>query len=278
MGLETIVDILDTAVKENAAPRNEYLGEDGLLHCCTCHDKRQTVVEFLGKVKTVRCACRCVRAEHEAFKEQERQDELDRKRRICFQGTDMKGWCFANDDRRSPETSDAMRKYAEQFPEFYRDGKGFLLYGEPGTGKTFFAACVANAVIDRGYSARMTNFEQIANTLSGIFEKQEYLDSLNKFDLLVIDDLGIEQQNTKMRSIVYNVIDARYRSGLPMIVTTNLDIKTITKPGDLDHERIYDRIIERCLAVKVSGGSRRREAVKTEWNDMRAKLGLGVRS
>jgi DNA replication protein DnaC len=263
---------------ENAYPHiNEYIGEDGLLHCSTCNGKRQCEVEIFGKRKIVRCACRCVTAERDAFKERQRQEQLDRVRNICFQGTNMDAWCFKNDDRRNPQLSDAMKRYADNFVEFKNKGKGMLLYGDAGTGKTFYAACIANEIIEKGQRPMMTNFAQVINNVQSTWEKQEYINDLCKYDLLIIDDLGIERQTTTVQEIVFNVIDTRYRSGLPMIITTNLTPKEFTKATEIGNKRIYDRIIERCLAVEVAGESRRREAAKTEWNDMRKQLGMEIK-
>ena len=74
--------------------------------------------------------------------------------------------------------------------------------------------------------------------------------------------------------MVFNIIDARYRSGLPMIITTNLTIEQIKSPENVNYSRIYDRIIERCFPVEVQGKSRRRAAVRADYNDMKSLLGL----
>ena len=37
-----------------------------------------------------------------------------------------------------------------------------------------------------------------------------------------------------------------------MIITTNLTLEELKNPPDLAHARIYDRILERCIPVKIS--------------------------
>lgn len=256
-------------------PESEYLGEDGFLHCAVCNEPVQTDIEVFGTTRRVRCVCRCRTAEREAEKEKERQQEKHRKRMICFSETNMIDWTFENDDRKNPKISDAMLRYAENFPKFLKEGKGLLLHGPVGTGKTYHAACIANRVIDNGYSALMTNFARITNKIQGMFDgKQEYIDSLNRYALLVIDDLGAESKSDYRQEIVFNVIDSRYRAGLPMIVTTNLTTDEITKSQDVGYSRIYDRIIERCFPVNVSGQSRRRASVRETYNETKDILGL----
>ena len=55
------------------------------------------------------------------------------------------------------------------------------------------------------------------------------------------------------------VIDCRYRSRKPMIITTNLQLEEIKNPPDLAHARIYDRILERCAPILFSGKNFREE-------------------
>ena len=271
----TLLSAVDALSASVPTPEKEYTGEDGFLHCAKCNDRVQTDVEVFGTIRRVRCICRCKQAERDSFADRERMEEIERKRRICFSETNMKEWCFANDDRKNPKLSDAMRRYTDEFPQFLKNGKGLLLYGTVGTGKTFYAACIANRLIDKGYTALMSNFARLTNTIQGMYEgKQEYIDSLNRYSLLVIDDLGAERKSEFMQEMVFNIIDSRYRSGLPFIVTTNLTSDEIKKPQDIGYSRIYDRVLERCFPIEVSGQSRRKMSVKDTYNDVKDILGL----
>jgi DNA replication protein DnaC len=273
-----MLNIVAAKAEAGAEKETEYMGEDGLLKCRICGGPRQTIVTlpFEGaQPRTVRCWCNCP-TEMDKLREQERRDEMQRRRSVCFHGTSMAGWNFANDDRSRPELSDAAQRYAEQFKQHMRDGKGLLLYGPVGTGKTYLAACIANAVIDKGYRPLMTNFANVANKLQSTWEKQEYIDELCRYDLLILDDLGAERKSEYMQEMVWNIIDARYRAGGPVIVTTNLTPEELAQPADIGYSRIYDRILERCLAVKVDGRSRRRVEAVNNRNKMREQLGMEV--
>lgn len=270
--LGTMIDKISGNVKR---PDNTYIGEDGLMRCSICKGKVQTKINVFGEDRIVGCICECRKKEIEAEEQERHRQEFERRRVKCFAESKMASWTFAADDRKTPKISDAMQRYVDNFPEFRKDGKGLLLYGTVGTGKTYFAACVANGLIDKGNRVLMTNFARLTNQIQGMFEgKQEFIDSLNRYDLLILDDLGAERTTEFMREMVFNIIDSRYRSGLPFIITTNLTIDEIKKPQDISCSRIYDRILERCFPIEVSGGSRRRQNVRDTFTDVKNKLGL----
>lgn len=279
MNLKPLFDGMEqTAAEHIKAEQGDFI-VDGLLHCGKCKTPKQCRIDFLGEERTPFCLCKCEVERREKEEEERKRVEFLQKikefRKMGFPESDMEHWTFANDDLTNPKITKAMQNYVDNFGELRKTGKGLLLYGDVGTGKTFAACEVANALIDKGYPVLVTNFARLTNTIQGMFEgKQEYIDSLNRFQLLIIDDLGTERNSEFMQEMVYSIIDSRYRAGLPLIVTTNLTIEEIKKPGDRGRTRIYDRIIERCFPIEVKGGSRRRKAVREGYEDMKKLLGL----
>lgn len=253
--------------------------ENGLVHCGRCHTSKQARIVVFEKERVVPCLCKC-EAERRDREEQARKDaealrEIDRNRRVGFPESDMGTWTFEADDGKDERTMKAMRSYVEHFPEFKKQGKGLLLYGPCGTGKTFAAACVVNALLNKGYPCLMTNFARITNTVSGMYEgKQEYLDSLNKYTLLVLDDLGAERSTEYMSEMVFNIIDARYRANLPMIITSNLTGQELKNPKNIAEQRVFNRILEKCHPIEVKGSDRRRRKIISEFDEMQTLLGL----
>ncbi len=188
----------------------------------------------------------------------------------------MTGFTFDADDGHDVKHTGVARRYVEHFGDFRRDGKGLLLFGTVGTGERYFAACIANALIDKGYRVLFTNFPRVVSGIqgAGYGNGQEYIDSLQRYDLLILDDLGAERGSDFMLEQIFNVIDSRYTSGKPMILTSNLSAQELKSPPDTRHARIYDRIMERCFPVEISGRSRRRETLRSSAADMKKLLGI----
>lgn len=277
MNYDKIIDKINETIPGPA--EDTYIDKDGLATCSNCHGKREVIIEVLGRVRKVNCVCKCqqaaIKAEEEAVERRARLRQVEELRRTGFTDKQLMAWTFENDDGSQPKLFKIAKKYVENFEELKKEGKGLLLYGGVGCGKTYAAASIANALVDKEIPAMVTNFARIANKLQEKFDKkQAYLDSLNKFDLLVIDDLGAERSTEFMQEIVYNVVDARYRSGLPMIITTNLSIDTIKNPENTAESRIYDRILEKCFPVEVKGSSHRRKNIRADYENMKGILGL----
>ena len=148
------------------------------------------------------------------------------------------------------------KRYADAWDDMRRENNGLLLWGNTGNGKTFAAACIANELIDRGIPAMITSFPRILN--AG-YDKQEIIEQVHYYPLLVIDDLGAERSSEYAMETVYTVIDERYKAKKPLIVTTNLTLDELCKPKDMTYQRIYDRVFEMCTPLVFKGDNLRRD-------------------
>ena len=79
---------------------------------------------------------------------------------------------------------DKARAYVENWKEAYRNNTGLLLFGDVGTGKSFFAGCIANALLDRDVPVLMTNFPTILNRLTGMFseDRADFIANFDEYD------------------------------------------------------------------------------------------------
>lgn len=279
MNLTSMIDGIERAAADNIkAEQGDYYGDDGLLYCGKCNTKKQTRVNILGKVRTPFCLCKCAVEKRDKEEAERKRLEFEKRvkeyRRMGFPESDMQGWTFANDDQSNEKISTVAKNYADNFEKMSKDGKGLLLFGKTGTGKSFAAACIANAIIDKGYPVLMTNFARIRGTVQGLFDgRQEYLDSLNRFPLLILDDLAAESKSEYMQEIVYEVINSRYLARLPLIVTTNLTAEELKHPADVTNQRTFSRLLEMCIPLHVEGKDRRRDALKEAHAEYKDLLG-----
>ncbi len=141
--------------------------------------------------------------------------------------------------------------YVESWETMQAENIGYLFWGGVGTGKKLpFAACIANALMEkRGCRASFAG-------------RNEYISRLCSFPLLILDDFGMERGTEYGLEQVYSVIDSRYRSGKPLIATTNLTLEELQHPQDTPHARIYDRLTSMCAPVRFTGSNFRKETAQ----------------
>ena len=276
--VDEVLKEMENAANEGMKAADDYMDtETGLLMCGKCHTKKQKKISFLGVERVVGCLCQCAAEEMEREREKHREEEellhIRQMKSAGLQDSTFFDYTFVNSDETHPCAKYA-RRYVEHFAEFQKNGQGLLFWGNVGTGKTFLAGCIANALMEKNIPVLMTSFPKLLNALGGLYsgEKNEYLKSLNQYRLLIIDDLGVERDTPYVLETVYLVIDERYKSGKPFIITTNLSLEELRNPADLEHGRIYDRIMERCVPVAFSGKNYRTDKGRKNVEDAAGKL------
>lgn len=269
--LNGIIAEIAKRCEANVLEGETYIGTDGLLYCVKCKTPRQVVINDY----CLPCMCDCQAEEYrqeqqeKAFIQAQRTIEENKKR--AFPPKSLYHlWTFTNDKGTNPEVMKAAKNYADNFSEFRRQHIGLLFYGEKGTGKTYAAACIANELLERGASVIMTNFSRISNDMQSSFHgKNDYIDDICSVDLLIIDDYQAERETEYMREVVFTIIDARYSTGLPLVVTTNMSAEDF-KAYDTDRNtaRVISRLLEMCHPVEVKGEDLRKQKLKSKYKEI----------
>ena len=271
--MEEYISDVAGRVEENSTERpSDYYDEEGLLWCGVCKERKENRYNFMGTKRVVPCLCKCDQAVMEAKKEEEARREFEIRVRslkaIGLTENRFYEWRFENDNGKNPKLNLA-RKYVKNWKEMQKKNIGYVIMGPVGTGKSFFAGCIANALMEQGVSVMMTNFSRILNELTNPYaDKNQIISNLVSYPLLIIDDLGIERNSEFALEMIYNVIDRRYCTKKPLIVTTNLSYQDMTRPDlDMEHQRIYSRLMEMCLPVIYKGFDQRMQEqdMKMEW-------------
>ena len=164
-----------------AAEPEDYTGADGLLYCGKCRKPKES---YFSEGKTLfgrdrhpaECDCqRKIREERQAAEEHRRHLEtVEELKRRGFSDTAMREWTFENDNGQNPQTATA-RFFVDHWEEMQEKKLGYLFWGHVGSGKSYLAGCIANALMEKEVSVYMTNFAAILNDLAASFEgRNEY--------------------------------------------------------------------------------------------------------
>ncbi|MBR5125815.1 MAG: ATP-binding protein [Oscillospiraceae bacterium] len=185
------------------------------------------------------------------------------RRRLCFGTSGALSICrFESDNGQVPQIRYA-RRYVELWKQMAGKNMGLLFWGAPGNGKTFAAACIANAFIESrdpfAPTVIMSTFGSILrqHLARSPQEKEQHMADLLGCGLLILDDLGMERQTEYSREQIFNIVDGRYLAHKPMIITTNLTLTQLKSPETMAEQRIYDRVLEMCVPVCFDGESLR---------------------
>lgn len=260
-----------TAQRGNRQPKeNEYMGEDGYIHCKDCDERIESILlsytshgPDYALIPTRNCAC--VRAKREKEKAQTEQEKLNDRLDTAF--AEFKSYryvTFANDDQGEPEVGERVRRFVDYTDDFLhlpqekqceQQCPGLLLYGETGGGKTTMAAMACHALCERGIQPYMFSIINIAGQMRT--QEKEVLEWLCGFRVWFVDDYGAERDTEWMQEKVLLLIETAIRNNIVLFVTSNLTAEKLMHPNSEQAKRIYSRLIERCDMVPVKHENRR---------------------
>lgn len=144
------------------------------------------------------------------------------------------------------------RDYAD---DFSAASPSLVMYGKTGLGKTHLSLAIASVAVKRGYAVVYDSTQNIMNRLqkehfSRVPSDEDTTELLETCDLLILDDLGAEFATQFTVAALYNIINTRMLKGLPVIISTNLDMKELEGKYT---QRIASRIIGAFIPLYFCG-------------------------
>jgi len=244
--------------------------------CQDCNTPIEEDVEILGCVRRLPIACKCRKVELARIRKKEEFNELQRKidrfKKYSlmddrFDSSTFENWVTKEDNKSLYKFG---LSYCDKWESMKVKNRGLLLYGKAGNGKTYLSFCIANELYKKGVAVMAISVSKILSQLQEGYRKydelgeQEIINTIRDASLLILDDLGIENKTHWGYEKLYKIIDTRYRSKKPLIITTNLNLEQLRenlsivdrKTNYIDtSDRIYNRIIEMCPFIELKGDS-----------------------
>ncbi len=157
------------------------------------------------------------------------------------------------------QTLGAVNSYVAQIHENAGAGRGLVLLGGPGLGKShLLAALVCDAVEAGAERARYFSWPALIQAhRQNQHESGSPLHAAIDADFLAIDELGALPATEWEAGQLFRVIDARYAEQRPTVIASNLTAHQL--PAAIG-ERAADRLRESCLWLSMSGESKRGKA------------------
>ena len=158
-----------------------------------------------------------------------------------------------------------VQEFVDLWPNT-QEGKGLLLMGGCGVGKTHLAVAALNEIIESGKPGRMlfSNFQDLIQEIQASFDsdevpsKSEIMRPLLEADLLVLDELGSQKPTTFVQDILYYVINTRYNEERTTLFTTNYLDHADAKQEKLEDRigtRLRSRLAEMAERIEFTGAS-----------------------
>jgi DNA replication protein DnaC len=226
--------------------------KDGLAHCGNCGVARQVYIPRYDFVFHQPCDCERGEAKNAA---QKSENDLFIDGLVSEKVMDRSTMqvSLATDNLQNPNVRESVDKYLANWETVRRDNIGILMYGDVGTGKSYYAHAMSNYLRNKGILAVNTTASAIIDTFP---DQYAYL---KKAEFLVIDDIGTERSTSYGYEKLFSAIDTRYKAKLPTVITTNYSPLDMTNEA-LPTKRVFDRIGEMCsLAIAFEGNSMRKK-------------------
>jgi DNA replication protein DnaC len=150
--------------------------------------------------------------------------------------------------------------------DFIGRAQNVLLFGNPGTGKTHVAAALSYKLIERGHRVIFAPAYALVQRLlaaKASLELDRYLDKLDKYDAIVLDDIGYIKQDRDEMEVLFTFFAQRYERK-SLIITSNLVFSEWDKifKDPMTTAAAIDRLVHHSTIIEMVGDSFRQQAAK----------------
>jgi DNA replication protein DnaC len=148
-------------------------------------------------------------------------------------------------------------------------GANILVFGPPGVGKSHLASALGHALVDNGYRvlfSRTVDLVQRLQVARRELALPAALTKLDKFDLLILDDVSYVRKDQAETSVLFELIAERYERR-SLLITSNLAFGEWGQvfQGERMTAALLDRLTHRCHIFEMNGESFRfRESMKSK--------------
>lgn len=160
---------------------------------------------------------------------------------------------FASDNGQNLAARAVMWEYADKFEEVQKEGVGMVIYGSPGSGKSYAAAQIVNELTDRGYDCMYTSMNVIMTELNtlGLEGRRNLFYKIFSKDLLVLDDLGSEVETSYSNQVFIQIVNTCLAKNIPIIVTTPFREETLLEGGNPKRVMAVTRLLRRNISYTM---------------------------
>lgn len=154
----------------------------------------------------------------------------------------------------------ARCEQGEHLFELVSIGTGSYIFGDPGTGKTYAAAAAVRLALKSGLTAKMITAKRLLDAIKEGYDANDSyaLESAETVQLLVLDDLGAERPTDWAIETLSSLIDTRYATDLPTIITSNYRLGELRDLwSGMAGARVASRIAGACKVIHFEGKDRR---------------------
>ena len=218
------------------------------------------ICQDTGFVGSEKCRCFTAAATDLLQRQSNLQDVLEKENFDTFHleyYSDKKDPVLGISPRENMRTVlSVCRQFISQFDE---KGGSILLYGDTGVGKTFLINCITKELLDRSHSCIYLTAPQLIKIMErSAFRRDEDADDYEQdsadyiwdCDLLIIDDLGSEMNNTFVNAQLFTCIDKRLTEGKSTLISTNLQPEQLQS---VYSERISSRLLSSYQVLWIFG-------------------------